>query len=248
MSKTLRDKLAGSGWIDILGPLLASDEYQKPREVLIKRYQDTEVYPKRSDIFRAFVRTPLDTVKVVILGQDPYHGPNQANGLAFAVNNGIPRPPSLRNIIKEVESDLSISIPSDASDLTGWAKQGVLLLNSILTVEKGSPDSHGKIGWDMITDGVLLALSKQNTGIIFVLWGEKAQSKRKLLGYSATVLEAAHPSPQSAYSGFFGCNHFSKINQHLESIGKSPIDWSQVDRNSTNDIGRMMQAMGLIGR
>ena len=247
MSKLLREKLTNSGWIDILGPLLASDEYKKLKEVLVKRYQDADVYPQSFDIFRAFIKTPLDTVKVVILGQDPYYGPGQANGLAFAVNNGVPRPHSLRNIIKEVESDLSISIPSDASDLTGWAKQGVLLLNSNLTVEKGSPDSHGKIGWDVITNGVLSALSKQNTSIIFVLWGEKAQSKKKLLGYNAYILAAAHPSPQSAHSGFFGCNHFSKINQRLEKIGKSPINWSQVDSKSTSDIGRLMQAMGLIG-
>jgi uracil-DNA glycosylase len=170
----------------------------------------------------------FENVKVVILGQDPYHGPGQANGLAFAVNADMPRPPTLRNILKELESDLNIEIHPEAKTLVGWAKQGVLLLNTSLTVELGRPGSHANLGWGVVTDSVLKALATRSEPTVFMLWGKTAQAKRQMLGYKHLILEAAHPSPQTV-GKFFGCRPFSQANQYLISKGVQPIDWEKID-------------------
>lgn len=185
-------------------------------------YAQHTVYPKSEDIFRAFDLCPFDSVRVVIIGQDPYHGEGQANGLSFAVNSGITLPPSLKNIFKEIKSDLGVD-PRPDGDLTRWAKQGVLLLNAVLTVRAGSPASHQKKGWEEFTTRVIDELSQQKTGLVFILWGNYAKEKGKKIDRSKhLVIESAHPSPFSAYSGFFGSKPFSKANAYL----KQAIDWS----------------------
>ena len=183
------------------------------------------IYPPGKLIFNAFDKTPFDQVKCVILGQDPYHGPGQAHGLCFSVNDGVPPPPSLVNIFKELKSDLDIPIPS-TGNLTPWAMQGVFLLNAFLTVKAGQPASHSKIGWEQFTNAVICKLSERRTGIVFLLWGRFAQNKQALIDTSRHhILTAAHPSPFSAHHGFFGCRHFSKTNDILRKEGKSLIDW-----------------------
>ena len=183
------------------------------------------VYPSEDAIFKALQLTPFEKVKVVILGQDPYHGPNQAMGLSFSVPPGERLPPSLRNIFKELASDLGIP-PSRHGDLTAWAKQGVLLLNSILSVEQGQAGSHARVGWETITDGIIERLSREREHLVFVLWGAHAQKKAALIDRSKhLVIESAHPSPLSASRGFFGSRPFSRINDYLEKHGKEPIDW-----------------------
>ena len=182
------------------------------------------IYPPGSQIFHAFDLTPVQNVKVVILGQDPYHGPGQAHGLSFSVPEGVPAPPSLKNIFKEIESDLGVRM-SGYPDLENWARQGVLLLNAILTVRSGEAASHSKIGWEEFTDAVICYISENCEGVVFMLWGNFARSKRDLIDRSRHhVLEAAHPSPL-ARGAFFGCRHFSKANEYLRSLGKSEIDW-----------------------
>lgn len=182
------------------------------------------IYPPGSRIFRAFELTPVDKVKVVILGQDPYHGPGQAMGLSFSVPDGIPAPPSLRNIFREVEDDLGIRM-SGRPDLEGWACQGVLLLNAILTVRAGQPASHSAIGWQQFTDAVISYLSREREGIVFMLWGNFARSKAQLIDSSRhLVLEAPHPSPL-ARGAFFGSRPFSQANSYLTASGRTPIDW-----------------------
>ena len=182
------------------------------------------VYPPGSQIFRAFELTPVDKLKVVILGQDPYHGPGQAMGLSFSVPDGVTPPPSLRNIFREIENDLGVKM-SGRPNLENWARQGVLLLNSVLTVRAGQPTSHSRIGWAEFTDAVIRTLSAQRSGLVFLLWGNFARSKRVLVDTSRhTVLEAPHPSPL-ARGAFFGCRHFSKTNQILVAQGQAPIDW-----------------------
>ena len=182
------------------------------------------IYPPGSQIFRAFDLTPLPSVKVVILGQDPYHGPGQAMGLSFSVPDGVPAPPSLRNIFKEISDDLGIQM-SGRPNLEKWAKQGVLLLNTALTVLAGSPASHSRIGWQEFTDAVIRTVSERCDGVVFLLWGRFAQSKAALIDSSKhQVLMAAHPSPLAG-GAFFGCRHFSKTNDYLISRGKTPIDW-----------------------
>ena len=183
------------------------------------------VYPPGPFIFKAFNETPWDTVRVVILGQDPYHGPGQAHGLCFSVPAGIPHPPSLKNIFKEIRNDLGMSIPV-SGDLTPWARQGVLLLNATLTVVDGQAGAHQNKGWETFTDAVIQKLSSQKTGLVFLLWGRYARNKVALIDTSKHhVLEAAHPSPLSAHSGFLGCKHFSAANSFLISQGSAPIDW-----------------------
>lgn len=185
--------------------------------------KNKKVYPPKELVYKAIELCPLDKTKVVILGQDPYHGPNQANGLAFSVNKESQLPPSLKNIYIELKNDLNISCIH--GDLSRWAKQGVLLLNSVLTVEEGKPGSHYGLGWENFTDDIIRALNEYRN-IIFVLWGKKAQLKKQLINSEKHyILEAAHPSPFSAHRGFFGCRHFSKINDILKSINKHPIDW-----------------------
>lgn len=194
----------------------------------IEKSQGKTIYPPGSLIFNAFNQTPFSKVKVVILGQDPYHGFGQAHGLSFSVPDGIKPPPSLINIFKELHKDIGMPIPT-SGNLTKWALQGVLLLNSVLTVRANEPASHAKLGWTNFTDEVISKISKQKEGVIFLLWGKYAQEKQQLIDETKHhVLKAAHPSPFSADKGFFGCRHFSKTNQFLMLSGKDPIDW-QID-------------------
>jgi len=184
------------------------------------------VFPPKEYIFRTLELTPFDNIKVVILGQDPYHGEGQANGLAFSVNKGTKIPPSLRNIFKELNTDLEIDIPNHG-DLTNWAKQGVLLLNSILTVEKDKPSSHRNIGWEEYTDSLISKISKEKKHVVFILWGKYAQSKTPLINQNKhLVISSAHPSPFSARKGFFGSKPFSRCNTWLEEKGIKKVDWS----------------------
>ncbi len=206
------------------------EEFSKPyflllKEFLVKERQEHIVYPPGKFIFSAFNHTPYNQVKVVILGQDPYHGPGQAHGLCFSVNDGIAMPPSLVNIFKEIQNDLGFPIPK-SGNLERWADQGVLLLNAILTVRANEAGSHQGKGWETFTDGVISHLSRQKQGIVFILWGKYAQAKEQLIDNSNHhILKAAHPSPFSAYNGFFGCKHFSKTNEILVAQGKKEIDW-----------------------
>jgi uracil-DNA glycosylase len=184
------------------------------------------IYPPDADIFNAFTFTKPDNLKVVILGQDPYHGENQAHGLCFSVRKGNKIPPSLRNIYKELASDIPDFEPPAHGDLTHWAKQGVLLLNTVLTVEQSQAHSHKNIGWEQFTDAVIATISAKFENVIFLLWGAPAQNKAKLIDVQRhTILSTVHPSPLSAYRGFFGCKHFSKTNDLLKAIGKEAIDW-----------------------
>jgi len=184
-----------------------------------------KIYPPGSLIFHAFEQCPFDLVKVVLLGQDPYHGAGQANGMSFAVGTGVPLPPSLQNIFKEIQADMGKS-PSTSADLMSWAKQGVLLLNATLTVREAQPGSHQNRGWETFTDSVIKTISRQKSGVVFLLWGAYAQKKEILIDATKhCILKAAHPSPLSVHKGFFGCKHFSKANQYLVSIGKTPIEW-----------------------
>jgi uracil-DNA glycosylase len=184
------------------------------------------IYPPGSLIFNAFNLTPFQNVKVVLLGQDPYHGPMQAHGLSFSVQDGIPKPPSLINIFKELHEDIGIPIPKKGN-LDKWAKQGVLLLNASLTVRANEPMSHSKIGWTAFTDSVIVRISEQKQHVVFLLWGKYAQEKQLLIDETKhLVLKAAHPSPYSANNGFFGCKHFSKANEYLVRHGIDPIDWA----------------------
>lgn len=184
-----------------------------------------EIYPPGSLIFNAFEKTPFNEVKVVILGQDPYHNPGQAHGLSFSVPDGIGKPPSLKNIFKEIKNDLGIPV-SESGNLGNWANQGVLLLNASLTVRENEPGSHGRIGWLQFTDNVIKKISDEKEGVIFLLWGAFAQQKQPLIDETKHyVLRAAHPSPFSADKGFFGCKHFSKTNELLMKQNKIPIDW-----------------------
>lgn len=212
-------------WKDALAP-----EFEKPYFGQLVRFLHQEkaagkvIYPPGREIFRAFELTPLPQVKAVILGQDPYHGPGQAMGLSFSVPDGVPAPPSLRNIFQEIETDLGIRM-SGRPNLEHWARQGVLLLNSVLTVQAGSPASHGRIGWTEFTDAVIRCISQRREGVVFLLWGRFAQEKAALIDPQRHhVLLAAHPSPL-ARGAFFGCRHFSKTNQILVSEGLEPIDW-----------------------
>ena len=182
------------------------------------------IYPPKSAVFKAFEYCPFDQIKVVILGQDPYHNPGQAHGLSFSVPKGLKPPPSLKNIFKELQTDLQMTIPAHG-DLTAWAQQGVLLLNACLTVEANLPASHQSKGWETFTDKVIRTISDKHTGVVFMLWGNFAKQKKHLIDAKHLVLEAAHPSPFSAYQGFFGCQHFSKANAFLSAHKKPIIDW-----------------------
>ena len=213
-------------WKDAL-----AGEFEKPYFASLVRFLHHEkaagkkIFPPGSQIFKAFELTPLDKLKVVILGQDPYHGPGQAHGLSFSVPAGIPAPPSLKNIFKEIESDLGTKVPT-SGNLDRWAEQGVLLLNSTLTVRAHAAASHAGHGWEQFTDAVVATLSEFKSGVVYMLWGNYAQKKGAVVDRSRNlVLKAAHPSPLSAYNGFFGCRHFSQANNYLLSVGKSPIKW-----------------------
>ena len=218
-------KPLGGGWDSLLGGLFADERYLKIREFLKQEYSNYTVYPDMYDLYNCFRYTPFDNLKAVILGQDPYHEPNQAHGLCFSVRRGVPLPPSLQNIYKEIENDLGIKEP-DCGDLTIWAKEGVLLLNTTLTVRAHLANSHSKCGWAWFTDSVIKLISDNTENTVFILWGGNARSKAPLIDSKKhLVLQCAHPSPLSAYNGFFGCRHFSKTNEYLLSHGKSPIDW-----------------------
>ena len=207
------------------------EEFQSPyfselKAFLVEEKKKYTIYPPGRLIFNAFQRTPYDRVKVVILGQDPYHGRGQAHGLCFSVPQGFPPPPSLVNIFKELQSDLGIPVPTHGN-LEKWADQGVLLINATLTVRDSQAGSHQKKGWETFTNRVIKNLSEHKNGIVFLLWGRYAQAKESLIdGSRHLVLKSAHPSPLSAYNGFFGCKHFSRTNQYLEEQGVTVIDWS----------------------
>lgn len=214
-------------WKEVL-----KDEFSKPYFQQIVTFLKTEkalqktIYPPGPLIFNAFNQTPFDKVKVVIIGQDPYHGPNQAHGLSFSVQNGIKPPPSLVNIFKEIHKDIGIDMPVGYGNLTSWAQQGVLLLNAALTVRAGEPFSHAKYGWAEFTDCVIQTISDKKENVVFLLWGKFAQEKQALIDETKHhVLKAAHPSPFSADKGFFGSKHFSKTNELLMKDGLAPIDW-----------------------
>ena len=213
-------------WKEVL-----KDEFEKPYFGPIVQFLKTEksagktIYPAGSNIFNAFNKTPFSNVKVVILGQDPYHGYGQAHGLSFSVQPGVKFPPSLQNIFKEIQTDTGVGGFS-TGDLTAWAEQGVLLLNAALTVRESEPMSHAKIGWAQFTDAVIRTISDNKENVIFLLWGKFAQDKQILINTdSHYVLKAAHPSPLSAHNGFFGCKHFSKTNEILVKHGENPINW-----------------------
>lgn len=208
------------------------EEFEKPYFGKIVSFLKEEkkagktVYPPGKQIFNAFEFTPFTNVKVVIIGQDPYHGPGQAHGLSFSVPDGVQPPPSLLNMFKEIQNDLGINI-TKTGNLEKWARQGVLLLNASLTVEQAKPMSHAQIGWHLFTDEVIKKVSAEKEHVVFMLWGRFAQNKETLINTSKhLVLKAAHPSPLSAYNGFFGCGHFSKANNWLRQNGEQPIDWN----------------------
>lgn len=214
-------------WEQMLRDEFEKDYMKQLRTFLMEeKHHGKTIYPPGSLIFNAFNQTPFDQVKVVLLGQDPYHGPGQAHGLAFSVQKGVAPPPSLKNIYKELQSDIpGFTIP-EHGDLTSWARQGVLLLNATLTVRRGEPGSHHGKGWEIFTDQAIKELSDNRKGLIFLLWGKNAQAKIPLINTEQHhILKAAHPSPYSAERGFFDCHHFSKTNEILREQGQSPIDW-----------------------
>lgn len=201
--------------------------YKKLFETVGKEYATHQIFPAGDDIFNAFHFTPLDQVKVVILGQDPYHGDGQAHGLCFSVKRGVMPPPSLKNIFTEIHSDLGIDFDMSVGELTDWARQGVLMLNTSLTVREGMAGSHRGKGWEILTDRIIELLNERDVPTAFILWGNNAKSKMPLItNPKHAVFTAAHPSPLSAYNGFFGCRHFSKVNEFLKNNGIEPIDWS----------------------
>lgn len=212
-------------WNKPLAPLFADERYIKIREFLKEEYRNFVVYPDMYDLYNCFRFTPFDSVKAVILGQDPYHNVGQAHGLCFSVQDGVQFPPSLQNIFKELKADIGCDIPK-SGNLTKWAKEGVLLLNTSLSVREHQANSHSKCGWAWFTDSVIKLISKQKENIVFILWGGNARSKKPLIDSNKhCILECAHPSPLSSYNGFFGCKHFSKTNDYLQSKGILPIDW-----------------------
>ena len=218
----------GNDWDGIL-----ADEWEKPyyrtlREFLKKEYSSVRVYPDMYDIFNALKYTSFSDTKAVIIGQDPYHGPGQAHGLCFSVKKGVAPPPSLVNIYKEISDDLGVEMPSHG-ELTGWAKQGLLLLNTVLTVRAGQPNSHKDRGWEIFTDRVISELNRKSSPVVFLLWGANAERKARIITNPLHLkLSAAHPSPLSAYKGFFGCRHFSKTNVFLEKNGLKTIEWNNL--------------------
>lgn len=215
----------GNEWDALLADEIQKDYYLKLRQFLISEYTTRRIYPPMEDIFNALRHTSYSDVRAVILGQDPYHGPGQAHGMCFSVKRGTPPPPSLQNIFKEIKSDLGID-PPQHGELTSWADNGVLLLNTVLTVREGQPNSHKGMGWEQFTDRIIQLLNERQQPMVFLLWGGNARSKARLITNPAhLVLQCAHPSPLSAYNGFFGCRHFSKTNEFLVSRSMKPIDW-----------------------
>ena len=228
MSQNSKEKTVNiePGWKVALHDYFASAEFKKLAQFIRNEYESKTVFPKPTDVFRAFWLTPFSKVKVVILGQDPYHDVGQAHGLCFSVPEGQNPPPSLKNIYKEIEEDTGTKKDFTKGNLENWAKQGVFLLNAILTVVAHTPASHQKKGWEDFTDTVIKKISDENDHVVFILWGNYARSKKVLIDANKhLVLESPHPSPFSAYSGFFGCKHFSKCNEYLRKFGKSEIFW-----------------------
>ncbi len=216
----------GNSWDDLLADEFEKDYYKALRQFLITEYKAGQVYPPAADIFNALKATPYEKVRVVILGQDPYHGPGQAHGLCFSVRKGVKAPPSLVNIFRELNADLGCPIPSHGY-LMHWAEQGVLLLNTCLTVREGKPNSHRGKGWETFTDRVIRLLNDREEPIVFLLWGANAQSKIPLItNPHHLILKAPHPSPLSAHAGFFGCRHFSRANSFLAAHGEGTVDWA----------------------
>lgn len=214
-----------NAWDRELAEEMSKDYFLNMLNFLDGEYNTKKIYPPRNKIFNALKTTPFGNIKVVILGQDPYHGFGQAHGLCFSVNRGVALPPSLKNIYKEMESDLGITQPKHGY-LQSWACQGVLMLNTVLTVEEGKPNSHSNIGWQTFTDQIIKIVNKQDSPIVFLLWGRNAINKTKFIDQSKhLVLTSVHPSPLSAYGGFFGCKHFSKCNEFLIKKGLEPINW-----------------------
>ncbi|MBQ2245826.1 MAG: uracil-DNA glycosylase [Selenomonadales bacterium] len=218
-------KIFQNDWAPLLEAEMQKDYYQKLRTILIKEYKTRTIYPDMYDIFNAMHYTPYDKVKVVILGQDPYHGPRQAHGLSFSVLPGVDAPPSLVNIFKELESDLGCRVPNHGC-LKHWAEQGVLLLNTVLTVREYQANSHQGIGWEEFTDHIITLLNQRKEPMVFILWGRPAQRKQSMItNPDHLVITSPHPSPLSAYRGFFGSRPFSKANEFLAKHGMAPIDW-----------------------
>lgn len=216
----------GNDWDTILAPEFASESYLRLREFLKREYATKKIYPDMYDIFNALKYTAYKDVKCVILGQDPYHGEGQAHGLSFSVRQGVQPPPSLVNIFKEIYDDLGIDNRGGSGDLTCWAKQGVLLLNAALTVRDGQANSHHGMGWEQLTDAIIMHLNEREQPMVFLLWGSNARAKAGFVtNPHHLILQCPHPSPLSASRGFFGCRHFSKTNAFLTANGMTPIDW-----------------------
>jgi len=220
------DPVIEEGWKAVLMDQFRSPYFGALKDFLVEEKKKYTIYPPGRLIFNAFQLTPFEKVKVVILGQDPYHGPGQAHGLCFSVPQGIPKPPSLVNIFKELNSDLQVPVP-EHGNLEKWADQGVLLINATLTVRESQAGSHQKHGWETFTNRVIELVSEKKTGVVFLLWGRFAQAKEALIDDTRhLILKAAHPSPLSAHNGFFGCRHFSRTNEYLVQQGKTGIDWA----------------------
>ena len=214
-------------WNEILAEEMQKDYYQELQAFVEKRRAEVRVFPEEKNVFNALELTPFESVKVVILGQDPYHGFGQAHGLSFSVQKGTPLPPSLKNIYKELQEDIGGELPTEG-DLSHWAKQGVLLLNTVLTVEEGNANSHKGMGWEKLTNRLIESLNELKHPVIFILWGKPAQDKEKLItNPNHVILKAPHPSPLSAYRGFFGSKPFSKVNEILIQQGQTPIRWKE---------------------
>lgn len=212
-------------WKELLAPEFEKPYFEQLTRFVRAEYAACRIYPLGSQIFRAFDKCPFDRLKVVIIGQDPYHGPGQANGLCFSVGDGVRFPPSLQNILQEVHDDTGAPVPT-SGDLDRWAEQGVLLLNSVLTVREHFAASHAGRGWETFTDAVVRTINEHKSGIVYLLWGSYAQRKGAIADPTRNcILKAVHPSPLSAYRGFFGCRHFSQANAYLQSVGKEPINW-----------------------
>lgn len=227
-------KVFNNDWQEILQEEFEKEYYRTLRKFVAQEYSTKTIFPPIDDVMNAFYTTPYNEVKVVILGQDPYHGPGQAHGMCFSVRPGVPHPPSLRNIFQELKNDLGCPVPKDGY-LMKWAKQGVFLLNTVLTVRQGEANSHKGMGWERFTDTVIEKLAQRPDPIVFVLWGRPAQMKRAIIeknGSHHFILQSPHPSPLSAHRGFFGSKPFSKINEQLRAWGKEPIDWCLADESS----------------
>jgi len=217
--------LIDNEWLPYLKAEFSKPYYKSLYEFIKKEYSEQVIYPPSDEIFSALMHTPIDKIKVVLLGQDPYHEPGQAHGMSFSVKPGVKTPPSLQNMYKELKDELGLYIPNNGY-LMKWAHQGVLLLNTVLTVRRGEANSHKGRGWEQFTDAVISAVNTQDRPVVYFLWGSNARSKKNLITNPGhLVLEAPHPSPLSAYNGFFGCGHFKRANEFLESNGIEPIDW-----------------------